>query len=43
MSFLDADFDTDLKLSMSMDSQGRSGIGNGCNRSAGGWFEGFVR
>ena len=42
-SFPDADFGTGPKLSMPMDSQGRPGIGNGCNRPAGGWFEDFVR
>ena len=34
MSFPNADFDTDPKLSMPMDSQDRSGIGSGCNRPA---------
>ena len=36
MSFPNADFDTDPKLFMSMDSQDHSGIDNGCNRPAGG-------
>ena len=36
MSFPDVDFGIGPKLSMPIDSQGRPGIGNGCNRPAGG-------